>query len=330
MKEYVYDNPQFKSYVNDFGDEYHEPEDERESWVGKDVISQLKQIKRRYRDFGEYCDAMNLINRYIDELIYRYGGKKRFKLMLQLELVNEYLPIIPILKRTKLNRQYIEGNAVREYTDKFDATEAIAKIVPTKNFEDLKISFGFSSKGFEALIDKMRIASNDSTLSSRYVTAEIDAIEEFYKKRLKLSNKDAKKKAKKKILKRKMAKTESYTMDDMVEDYYWRKDNRIDDSYDPNEVINYKGTTYRRSEAEELETAEFLKELGIDLGMRQLSKKTRKVVKRKKQKEKKKVKKSKKEKKIRKSYMKSLSDGKYETFNSFKKEVGTWVSRGKL
>jgi hypothetical protein len=255
--------------------------------------------------------------------------------MLQLELVDEYLPIIPILKRTKMNRQYIEGKAVREYTDRFDCTEAIKRIRPTVNFEDLEIDYSFSSKGFGTLLSKMkdRMTAGDR-LSGQFVAAEIDAIEEFYAKRLKMPTKKAKKKAKKKILQRKVKgkilKSDYYTMDDRIADYYWRKDNDIEDDYDPNEVINYKGTTYRRSEADEIETAEELKSIGIDLGMRQLSKSTRKVVKRKNKKNKKAMNKSKKENKLRKSYMKQFSDGRYETFKSFKKDVGDWMSRGKL
>ena len=179
---------------------------------------------------------------------------------------------------------------------------------------------------------KEKFASSNR-LSSQYVTAEIDAIEEFYAKRLKMPTKKAKKKAKKKILKRnlrEMRKNDYYTMDDRIADYYWRKDNDIEDDYDPNEVIQYKGTTYRRSEADELEVAEELKEIGIDLGMKQLSKSTRKVVKRKNKKNKKATKKDKKEEKLRKSYMKTFSDGRYETFKAFKKNVGDWMSRGKL
>jgi hypothetical protein len=127
-----------------------------------------------------------------------------------------------------------------------------------------------------------------------------------------------------------MIKSEYYTMDDRIEDYYWRKDNDLDADYDPEEVINYKGTTYKRSEADEIETAEELKSIGIDLGIRQLSKGTRKVVRRKNKKNKKAIKKKKKEEKFRKDYMKRFSDGRYETFRTFKNEVGDWVSGGRI
>ena len=320
MEEYEYSNPRYRSYVNDFNDEYHEPEREV-NWISKDTISNLKQIKRRYRDFGEYCDAMTLINRYLDDLVDRYGGKKRFKLLLQLEMVKEYLPILPVLRRTKKNRRFIDGNESREYTEKADMREAI-KAIKVKEFDSLKIDFGFTKKIQDGLMDKIK----DNLLkdkSGRMVAAELDTIEAFYQARVRRPTKKQKKKMKKKILKRRnnFNQEEYYSMDQRIDDYYWRKDNNIDDSYDPNEVINYKGTTYRRSEADEIEVADQLKELGIDLGMRQLSKHTRKVVKRKNKKLKKSSKTKKKEEKMRKTYMKMFSDGKYQTFKDFENEV---------
>lgn len=321
MEEYVYENPRYKSYVNDFGDEYHEPE-KKTNFISRDLLSQLKQIKRRYRDVGEYCDAMDLINRYLDDLVDCYGGKNRFKMMLQLEMVKEYLPIIPELKKTKKNRRFIEYGASREYSEKFDTSKLTERMIDEYPERKLKIDFEFSKKGFGTLLDKMKsnLARDES---GKMIAAELDVVEEFYRARVRRPTKKQKRKIKKKILKRKnnFLKTDYYSMDDRIADYYWRKDNHIDDSYDPNEVINYKGTTYKRSQAEEIEVAEQLKEIGIDLGLRQLSKKTRKIVKRKNKKNKKAAKRKKNEKKMAKSYMKMFSGGKYKTFENFQNEV---------
>ena len=88
---YEYTNPEYYSKVNDYGDDYHKPEEE----VKKNELElEVRKLKRRYRSFDEWCDAINAYNNYMENLISKYGGKKKFKLYYAIGLIKEYIPYI--------------------------------------------------------------------------------------------------------------------------------------------------------------------------------------------------------------------------------------------
>jgi hypothetical protein len=110
-EEYEYSDPGLSSRVNDFGDEYHLPDDD-EANQEKSILKDVKRLKRRYRNFGEYCEAMRLYQNYCNDLIDKYGGKKRFRFALAIGMVKEYIPFKPEIRNDKRNKPYIKGGEI--------------------------------------------------------------------------------------------------------------------------------------------------------------------------------------------------------------------------
>ena len=105
---YEYTNPEYYSQVHDFGDDYHKPDEEIYHGFNSEMMKQLRSLKRKYRDFAEYCDAKELYNRYADMLFEKYGGKKKFKFLQSVGLIHEFIPFCPELRKIKKNRKYIK------------------------------------------------------------------------------------------------------------------------------------------------------------------------------------------------------------------------------
>ena len=324
---YEYTNKKYESLVNDFDDDYHKEEMSTAS-ISRSVVGKLKNLKKLYRDFGEYCDAMTLINDYLDTLIDIYGGKRRLKLLIQLGLVKHYLPPIPVLKKTKKNRRYIVGKESRMFNDTYDATANIERIKPTIPVHKLDIDFGVSKKP-----DKYLHRALNQIDNPKYIAAELDVINQFYSEKQKAGklgkfNKKRHKKMVKKLKKKTRSRHTGYvTIDDRIKKYYKYKDYGID--YDMgNEFVSYKGTAYRISEAEEIEVSETLRSLGINLGNRILSKGARKVIRAREKEISKSKKKNKKANAARKKYMKEFTKGHYQTFRHFENELRLFSKKG--
>jgi hypothetical protein len=58
-----------------------------------------RQIRRVYRDYSDYLDAVEVRNRYIDTIIDRYGGEDEFQRKLNLGFVTDWIPPMPTLSK---------------------------------------------------------------------------------------------------------------------------------------------------------------------------------------------------------------------------------------
>ena len=310
--ENVYSNPEFNSQVNDFGDEYHQP-DPVIDIEDKEMLEQIKSLKRRYRDFGEYCDAMDLFDAYIRQIVDRYGGKKQFRLFNQLGMVKEYIPFVPTLRRTKTNKLYIDKGLPRVQTDRLDTSHI--ELPSIDETEDVDVSFKLKDQKDKIFDSKVK----DSTRNK--VAQDIEQIERFYKGKVKHPTRLSKKVQKERILRQKFLKDDYVPVSKLEEEYYHRKDLGQYEIIDPDALVYYKGVTIGKLEAEELETRDILNELGFNLGINALGKKSRKVVKKAKKKSKKEKKKKKKEVKMSKKYMESFSKGNVQTFDEYERAM---------
>ena len=307
--ENVYSNPEFNSQVNDFEDEYHLPDPEVKV-VDNEMLSKLKSLKHRYRDFGEYCDAMDLFDSYIRQLVNKYGGKKRFRILYQLGLISEYIPVIPTLRRTKINKLYIEKGLPRVQTDTFDTS--YIEVPSIEDVEEPDVEFSLKDKDEDKIFDKsIKSVSRDA------VARDIDMIEKFYKSKVKHPTRLSKKAHKERILKHRFLVEDYVPIKNLEEEYYRRKDLEEFEVVDPEDVVYYKGVTIGKLEAEELEARDILNSIGFKLGINALGKKSRKVIKKAKKKNKKEKKKKKKEAKMSKKYLDSFGNGSVQTFDEY-------------
>lgn len=119
---------QFEPRVNDFGDSYHRPDEELYS----DINTAIRNIRRKYRHYNDYVIAMRTIEDYLEQLIDKYGGRKNFKIALDLGNVSEYIPPIPKFRNTANNRMQSDCGTVLSEVDgepDFELSEEHAQAV---------------------------------------------------------------------------------------------------------------------------------------------------------------------------------------------------------
>jgi hypothetical protein len=78
----------------EFYDEYYNDESASEE------LKAAKQIRRIYKIYPDYINAINVRNRYIDMLVDKYGGEEEFNKKLSLGLVRDWIPKMPILSKS--------------------------------------------------------------------------------------------------------------------------------------------------------------------------------------------------------------------------------------
>ena len=318
---FQYSNPNYLSKVNDFGDDYHKP-DREVVGIDLELVKRIRSMKKRYRDFKEWCAAKRDYEEYAIWLIEKYGGKKRFKTMYRLGMVNDYIPFCPELRKIKKNRKYYkdgmdleqEGDIewdVPVYTDTNpipDYAVPVFKIANTKEGEALyKLIPEDTIK--QQLADNLKVigeyfkgkVKNGSSLSHRAQRMQI--LEDRYRGKTQKSM---------------WQRWKQYQEDIYFDDY---PEERID----PKSYTFYKDTTLSMKDWAEVEVYQALKKIGLRMTSRKLSKDARKVVRRsdptKLGKGKKKGKKNKKA--LKDKFVRDFTGEKYDTFSEFEREVLT-------
>ena len=320
---YVYKDHGYDSQVHDYGDDYHRPDTEA-SITDSESLRRIKSLKRRYREFGEYCDAVIIFEDYMNELIDRYGGKKRFRNMLLMGLVKEYVPVIPQLKKTKFNKRYIEGGASREYVDHGLIRDMVLETDLTNDdIPEVEVGTKIHKNKGKLFEDKFTFGGG----IKEKLSADIETIEMYYKQKTNHPTRLSKKAMKRRIKQQKAFDDAYVSLEKRFKEYYRKKDDEIYDDYDPKQIIYYKGSAISASEAEELEVYDVLRGLGFNMGKKSLGKKSRKIIRKNERKEKKANKKNKKEVKLRKKYMAQFGDGNYSTFEDFERAATDFVYR---
>ena len=99
---------QFEPRLNDFGDNYHKPDE----LVFSNVSTAVRKIRRKYRRYNDYVAAMFIIEEYIGDLIEKYGGKKNFYMALQLGTIREFIPPVPKFRKTEINKLQEDAKCV--------------------------------------------------------------------------------------------------------------------------------------------------------------------------------------------------------------------------
>lgn len=112
----------FTFISQDFGDNYYE-----RGMADTPLLKEAKKIRRRYNDFFDFCDAMEVYKEYMELLGEKYGSVKIVKQSAKEGMIDEYVPPKPKLKNTKKNRQLTAEGIIpsRKVVDMPDPEEII-------------------------------------------------------------------------------------------------------------------------------------------------------------------------------------------------------------
>lgn len=97
----------FAPLFNDFGDSYYQ-----NSFVEDELVASVKKLRRRYSDFFDYIDAMEIYREYMDKLKEKYGGMRVIKNALKVDAMPDPVPAEPKLKNTRRNKQFLRADII--------------------------------------------------------------------------------------------------------------------------------------------------------------------------------------------------------------------------
>jgi hypothetical protein len=121
----LFPNFLFNPLFNDFDDDYY-----KKSMANDELITSVKKLRRRYTNFFDYMEALEIYNEYMDKLVEKYGGMKVIKNALKVDAMPDPVPAKPRLKDNRKNRQFLRSGIVpsRQITDNPISEEEILAI----------------------------------------------------------------------------------------------------------------------------------------------------------------------------------------------------------
>lgn len=307
----------FEPEIHDFGDNYHKSDEE----LFSSMDERIKNIKRKYRHYEDWLEAIKIVNDYMENLIEKYGGEFNFRTELSLGNVKEYIPFYPRYKETKRNKLYHKHNIIlspvnlslqAEDDEICDPETEKRCLEAVKGERPLRIKFG-NSKKLSSSLKGMK-----GKLFECNVAKELDLLESFYANQITSLKSSGKKNISKALSKRRkeIKNGRRGSITERCKEYNKRL-YEGDRGPDPSSVVVvYKNTTLTLSQVNELKIHEAMKKAGFDMsGSKASSKKVQKMIKKDKKKEKAK-KKSKKKKGVDK-FIDELTDGQHKDFSSY-------------
>lgn len=106
-KDDIFPDFVFAPLYNDFGDNYYQ-----NSFVEDELIASVKKLRRRYSDFFDYIDAMEIYNEYMEKLEEKYGGRRVIRNALKVDAMPDPVPAEPRLKQTRKNKQFLRADII--------------------------------------------------------------------------------------------------------------------------------------------------------------------------------------------------------------------------
>lgn len=300
---YEYTDKKFEPKFNDFGDDYNKPDIEIQGdKLFKEAASAVKRLKRRYRNYYEYIRAMDIYIDYCNLLVEKHGGLEEIKLKFTLGEIDDYIPAKPELKKTKQNKRLLSmgvGEVIEVRPDNWEPPNPLDYANPVDgpcDFEYVEMS--------NKEIKKCGLNKIEQTLSSETILNELDLIDRYYQN-THISKKGAKAYKKNMLRMKYKSKYGNDDADVTVSDILRQTEEYEEKmmfgerlNQDSNDlIVQRKGLNISMATMEELETYESLKELGLKISDKMLSKKAFRVVRKNSKAAKKNLKKMKKRKK---------------------------------
>lgn len=322
--EYEYNNSAYYSEVNDFEDEYHEEDKEysTDDPVMDRLLKKIRSHKRKYTNFAQWCQAKEEYIEYAERLIAKYGGKKRFKFLVAIGMVKDYIPLCPQLKKTTKNKMYVRSKNLI-YVPKFDKISDLVEsiIVPKKVLKKLNLNVDVVVTKGDIDVRGM-IGDNDI---KKNVDNSLMKIEAYYKGRTVKLTRRKKREQEAEIRKEIVApkKDNGKSFKELMKKYEYNMNHGVyvEDIQEKVKRVKYRAVAITNEEAEEVEVYDALKALGLNIGNTIISKKSMKVIKKrdnggKKPKKKKKGKRYKREKEFKK-----ITDKEYVRYDDFSNDL---------
>lgn len=97
----------FNPVFNDFGDNYYQ-----KSFVTDEMTAIVKKLRRRYNDYFDWLEAMDMYHEYMEMLVDKYGSMSIIKNALKADILDETVPAKPRLKNNKKNRQFMRSGII--------------------------------------------------------------------------------------------------------------------------------------------------------------------------------------------------------------------------
>lgn len=98
----------FTFIANDFDDNYYQ-----RGLADSKLLKDAKRIRRKYNDFFDYIDALEIYREYVDLLEEKHGIPiKSIRIGASTGLIDDYVPPKPKLKNTKKNRMIIDSGVM--------------------------------------------------------------------------------------------------------------------------------------------------------------------------------------------------------------------------
>lgn len=330
---YEYTNKDYEPQIEDYGDNYHIPiEVEEKELSSSTLLSKVKKLKRRYRNYYEYLKAMRVYEEYYMFLIDKYGSLEEIEKAYLFGTMDDFIPYLPELRMTKRNKMLKATGATDMYEMKdvplHDRDEMVQWLGEQPDIRTVDVKFKWASKDVEEMFEEER--SNLSSLSCDEIVEQLGVMNRLYRSRNKGMTK------KKSVL--------SYKTDMMRAKYKRLKNDNTDDGFgdtlstwlneleemedriefgenpiseDDNSIMMYKDINITSKEVEEIEVVKMMRELGISLDSSRVSKKSYKIIRGDEKREKKKNKKNKKFKKM----TESVTGKAYDSYAELEREL---------
>lgn len=94
----------FNPVFNDFDDDYY-----RKSFANDDIMASIKKLRRRYGNYFQWSEAMDVYEEYMNHLVEKYGSMRVIKNALRYDVMPDPVPAKPKLKNNRKNRQFMNS-----------------------------------------------------------------------------------------------------------------------------------------------------------------------------------------------------------------------------
>ena len=261
MNTYV--NQAYVPSIHDFGDDYHLPDVEIES--ESISMARVKKIRRKYQNWFDYIEAVDLYDEYVTALKDKYGGDAGFRIAKLLGKVREYIPNYPQLRKTRRNRYYRKNRIPKIEREEVEFEKT--PIEELNNLPDSKVSVKL--RGAKK-VDGLYAGGGASASSIAQITEEMEILQVYWmrhKQRIDSLKASGKKKRRlKRDLNRKtlrMSLQYRSISDILAMDEKRRRDKFFDTGEKTQNSIYYKGTYVSSAEQEQLDLVARLSNLGV-------------------------------------------------------------------
>lgn len=235
-------------YVRDVGDRYHKTELD----PSDDLLNAALKIRRIYKRYDDYQNAVATFNDYFGRIVDKYGGTELFRLSYISGQVDDYLPPIPKLKNKKLGKLIGKNINLTPVNFKKVDYEFFDSIIDTYREQDsheplLLARQDDAIKGAKT-IDKV-IARKKTSNSPLAKSRDISILEDYFSKRRQEEERE-----RENVI-------EDITLTQLMSDQFYEILESMN-TKDQDDLVSYNGELIPRSQLKTIELVNEMNKLG--------------------------------------------------------------------